>query len=156
VRDLLAVAGVGFLSALFPVVNIETLLAVRSAVAGVDEMWALALVAAIGQMAGKLIWYYLGANSLHWGWVRRKVEQPKSAARLELWRTRVHDRPVLTGLLTLVSAAVGVPPFAILSVLAGQLKMNLWLFVSLGLLGRWVRFLAVLSGGEWLGGMLGS
>jgi membrane protein YqaA with SNARE-associated domain len=153
VRDLLAVAGVGFLSALFPVVNIEALLAVRAAVSSVEAMWALALVAALGQMAGKLIWYYLGANSLHWSWVRRKVEQPKSAARLELWRERVHDRPVVTGLLTLVSAAVGIPPFAILSVLAGQLKMNLWLFVSIGLLGRWLRFLAVLGGGEWLGGL---
>lgn len=153
-RDLLGVAGVAFTSALFPVVNIETLLAVRSAVSSVDQIWVLALVAALAQMAGKLIWYYLGANSLQWGWVRRKVEQPKNAARLELWRTRVHDRPVLAGLLTLVSAAVGVPPFAILSVLAGQLRMNLWLFCSLGLVGRWARFLAVLGGGEWLGGVL--
>lgn len=153
-RDLLGVAGVGFMSALFPVVNIETLLAVRSAVASVDEMWVLALVAALGQMTGKLVWYYLGANSLHWGFVRRKVEQPKNAARLELWRNRVHERPVLAGLLVLVSATVGVPPFAILSVVAGQLRMSLWLFCPVGLLGRWVRFLAVLSGGEWLGGLL--
>lgn len=152
-RDLLGVAGVGFLSALFPVVNIETLLAVRSAVSSVETMWLLALVAALGQMVGKLIWYYLGANSLQWGWIRRKVEQPKTAARLELWRTRTHNRPVLAGLLTLVSAAVGIPPFAVLSVLAGQLRMNLWLFCSLGLLGRWVRFLAVLGGGEWLAGL---
>ena len=153
-RDLLGVAGVAFTSALFPVVNIETLLAVRSAVSSVEQMWVLALVAALAQMAGKLIWYYLGANSLQWGWVRRKVQQPKNAARLELWRARVHDRPVLAGVLTLVSAAVGVPPFAILSVVAGQLRMNLWLFCSLGLVGRWVRFLAVLGGGEWLGGVI--
>ena len=85
-RDLLAVAGVGFASALFPVVNIETLLAVRAAVSSVEVMWALALVAALGQMAGKLIWYYLGANSLHWGWVRRKVEQ-----LLELRKCQVGD-----------------------------------------------------------------
>ena len=154
-RDLLGVAGVGFLSALFPFVNIETLLAVRSAVSSVEEMWLLALVAAVGQMAGKLIWYYLGANSLHWRWVRRKIEQPKAAARLELWRSRTHDRPVLTGSLTLVSAAVGIPPFAVLSVVAGQLRMNLWLFCALGLFGRWLRFLAVIGGGEWLGGLFG-
>lgn len=153
-RDLLGVAGVGFASALLPFVNIETLLAVRAAVSSVELMWALALVAALGQMAGKLVWYYLGANSLHWRWVRRKVEQPKNAARLELWRARVHDRPVLTGVLTLVSAAVGIPPFAVVSVLAGQLRMSLWLFCSVGLVGRWIRFLAVLGGGDWLGGWL--
>jgi membrane protein YqaA with SNARE-associated domain len=154
VRDLLMVAGVGFTSALVPVVNIEAVLAVRSAVTNVHAMWALALVAAVAQMAGKLLWYYLGANSLHWRWVRRKVEQPKNAARLELWRTRVHDRPVLTGVLTLASAAIGLPPFAVVSVLAGQLRMSLWLFCSVGVLGRWIRFLVILGCGDWLGGWL--
>ena len=69
-----------------PLVNIEAYLGVRAAVAGVDDIWLLALVAAAGQMVGKMVWYYLGASALHWGWVRRKIEQPKNAARLETWR----------------------------------------------------------------------
>lgn len=155
-RDLLGVLVLGFASALFPLVNIEAILGVRAAVADVDGIWLLALVAAVGQMVGKVVWYFLGASALHWGWVRRKVEQPKNAARLEVWRERTHDRPVIAGLLVLVSAASGLPPFAILSVLAGQLRMNLLLFCSIGLVGRWLRFLAVLGGAEWVSGVLTS
>ena len=153
-RDLLGVLALGFASALFPLVNIEAILGVRAAVAELVGIWLLARVAAVGQMVGKIIWYYLGASALNWGWIRRKVEQPKNAARLETWRARTHDRPVVAGLLVFVSAASGVPPFAILSVLAGQLRMNLLLFCVIGLVGRWLRFVAVLGGAEWLSGVL--
>ena len=61
---------------------------------------------------------------------------------------------MLTGALVLVSAFSGFPPFAILAVLAGQLRMHLALFFVLGLAGRWLRFTAVLGGAEWLGGLL--
>jgi membrane protein YqaA with SNARE-associated domain len=151
-KDLLALLLLGFASALVPVVNIEAYLAVRAAVAHVDSVWTLGLVAALGQMLGKLVWYGLGASSLDWGWVRRKLEKPKARARLELWRSRTHQRPVLAGALVLVSAFSGLPPFAVLSVLAGQLRMNLALFLGLGLLGRWLRFAAVLGGMSWLEG----
>ena len=82
------------------------------------------------------------------------MEQPKNAGRLEHWRERTHDRPVVASLFVFVSAATGVPPFAILSVLAGQLRMNLPLFLAIGLVGRWLRFVAVLGGTEWVSGML--
>jgi membrane protein YqaA with SNARE-associated domain len=110
----------------------------------------MGLAAALGQMAGKVIWYYLGANALSWGWVRRKVEKPQAQARLALWRTRTQERPVVAGLLVFVSAASGFPPFAIVAVLVGQLRMNVLVFFVLGLLGRWLRFTAVLGGAEWL------
>lgn len=143
----------GFASALVPVINLEAYLAVRAAVAEVDAVWLLALVAAIGQMVGKLVWYQIGASSLDWAWVRRKVDKPKAKERLELWRARTHDRPVLAGSLVLLSAVVGLPPFAVLAVLAGQLRMNLPLFLALGLLGRWLRFVTVLGGVAWLDGV---
>jgi len=152
VKDLGILLVLGFASALVPIINLEAYLAVRAAVADVDAVWLLALAAAVGQMVGKFIWYQLGASSLSWAWVRRKVEKPKARARLELWRTRTHDRPVLAGGLVLVSAVVGLPPFAVLAVLAGQLRMNLLLFLTLGLLGRWLRFVTVLGGVAWLDG----
>lgn len=150
-RDAAALLAVGFVSALVPLVNIEAYLSLRAAVASVDAIWTMALLAATGQMAGKVVWYYLGASSLHWGWVRRKVEKPRNAARLELWRRRAHDRPVLTAALVFASAFTGFPPFAILSVLAGQLRMSLALFLVVGMAGRWLRFAAVLGGAAWLG-----
>jgi membrane protein YqaA with SNARE-associated domain len=149
-KDILSLLGVGFVSALVPLVNIEAYLGVRGSVGDVGGIWTLGFAAALGQMAGKVIWYYLGANALSWGWVRRKVEKPLAQARLELWRTRTQQRPVFAGLLVFASAASGFPPFAIVAVLVGQLRMNVLMFVALGLLGRWLRFAAVLGGAEWL------
>lgn len=148
--DLLAIVLLGFASALVPVLNIEAYLAIREAVSEVDSVWVIALAAALGQMVGKLLWYQIGASSLGWGWVRRRAERPKAQARLELWRNRTHERPVLAGGLVLFSAFTGVPPFAVLAVLAGQLRMSLALFLGLGLAGRWLRFALVLGGTSWL------
>jgi membrane protein YqaA with SNARE-associated domain len=151
--DLLGLLAVGFASALIPLVNIEAYLGVRGAVSAgsaAESLWLLGLTAAVGQMAGKLVWYRLGASSLHWGWVRRRVETPSAQARLSRWRRRTADRPVLAGALVFGSAFGGLPPFAILAVVAGQLGMSLTLFVTLGLLGRWLRFSAVLGGAEWV------
>lgn len=149
-KDLLTLFVLGFASALVPLINIEAYLAVYAAVAGTAGLWGLAAVAAVGQMLGKLVWYRVGASSLGWGWVRRRVEKPRARARLELWRARTHQRPVLAGSLVLVSGLVGLPPFAILAVVAGQLKMSLPLFLSLGFVGRTLRFAAVLGGVSWL------
>ena len=148
--DVLALLGLGFLSALVPLVNIEVILAARAAAVATGGLWTLSFAAALGEMFGKVVWYYLGANALNWGWVRRKVETPKAEARLQVWRTRTQERPVLAGGLVFLSAASGFPPFAIVAVLAGQLRMSLTLFFVLGLLGRWLRFAAVLGGAGWL------
>ena len=156
VGDVLGVLGIGFVSAVVPLVNIEAYLGVRGSVSGVDSVWVLGFAAALGQMAGKVVWYYLGASSLSWGWVKRRMETPKAQARLERWRERTHERPVVAGGLVFVSAATGFPPFAILAVLAGQLRMQVWLFFSLGLIGRWLRFAGVLGGAEWLSRVIGS
>ncbi|MGZ4436004.1 MAG: VTT domain-containing protein [Nocardioides sp.] len=153
--DLLGVLGVGIASALLPLINIEAYLGVRASVADLSGLWTLALLGAVGQMLGKTVWYYLGANALSWGWVRRRTDTPKAQERLARWRVRTHRRPVLASGLTFVSAFLGFPPFAIFAVLAGQLRMSLALFLLLGLAGRWLRFAAVLGGAEWLSAALG-
>jgi membrane protein YqaA with SNARE-associated domain len=153
-RELLALLLLGIASAVVPIINIEAYLSVRAAVASVDAVWVMSLVAAVGQMIGKIAWYYLGASSLRWEWVRRRADKPKNAARLETWRARTHERPVFTGAVVFVSAFTGFPPFAVLSVLAGQLRMSLTLFLTLGLAGRWLRFAAVLGGAAWLSDLM--
>jgi len=150
VGDELSLFGIAFASALIPVINIEAYLGLRASFAEVGDVWLLGFVAALGQMAGKVIWYYIGSSSLEWRWVKRRIEKPKQQARLDKWRARTDQRPVLAGGLVFVSAVTGFPPFAILAVLAGQLRMNLATFLILGLLGRWLRFAAVLGGVEWL------
>lgn len=149
--ELLGLLGVSLASALVPLINIEVYLVGLAAVSSLDGVWLLASVGGAGQMLGKLVWYHLGANALRWGWVRRKVEKPKAKAKLELWRQRTQERPVFGGLLLFVSAFSGFPPFAIVSVLAGQLRMNLVLFVVVGFVGRTLRFAVFLGGGGLLG-----
>jgi membrane protein YqaA with SNARE-associated domain len=153
VEDVLAVLGVAVVSALVPLVNIEAYLGVRGSVGSLHSIWLLGFAAALGQMLGKLVWYYLGANSLSWAWVRRKMDKPKAQERLVRWQRRTAARPLLAGTLVFASAFSGFPPFAIVSVLAGQLRMNVALFFGLGLAGRWLRFAGVLGGAEWLAGL---
>ena len=150
----LGVFGVAVLSALVPLVNLEVYLVGLAAVSSTAHVWLLAALAGAGQMVGKLAWYYLGANALRWGWVRRKVEKPKAQAKLELWRRRTTDRPVFGAALVGVSAFSGFPPFAVISVLAGQLRMNVGLFLGVGMLGRTLRFAGLLGGAGWLAALL--
>ena len=151
--EVLGLLGISIASALVPVINIEVYLVGLATVSASDRVWLLAAVGGVGQMLGKLVWYYLGANALRWGWVRRKVEKPKAKAKLELWRSRTQDRPLVGATLLFASAVSGFPPFAIVAVLAGQLRMNVWLFLGVGLVGRTLRFAAFLGGGGALGGL---
>lgn len=153
--EVLGLLGVSFASALIPLINLEVYLVGLSTVSSPEQVWLLATVAGVGQMLGKLVWYYLGANSLRWGWIRKKVETPKAQAKLELWRHRTNDRPVVGATLLLASAATGFPPFAIVAVLAGQLRMNVVLFLVVGVVGRTIRFAAFLGGAGWLSRWLG-
>lgn len=143
---LLATLGICFVSALFPVVNAEAFLAGVALTTDNVAIWGLAVAAGVAQMAGKLIWYQVGRSSLNWRWVRRKIESAHWQRRLAMWQERVQGTPVVvTGFLGL-SAFSGLPPFAIISVLAGQLKVPLLLFVATGLVGRILRFAVILGG----------
>lgn len=142
--------GVSVASALVPLINIEVYLVGVAAVGTSTDIWLLAAVAGVGQMVGKVIWYYVGASSLRWRWVARRVDTPKGRATLERWQRRTHDRPVVGATLLFASALGGFPPFAIVAVLAGQLRLNLVLFLVVGTAGRTLRFAAFLGGAEGL------
>lgn len=135
---------VAIASALVPLVNMELYLGVLAAQD--HPMVILALVAAIGQMIGKLIWFYAGQKSTSIPWVRKKMAEPKWQASYDKWRARTTGRPVFSGGICFLSSAGGIPPFAVIAVLAGHLRMNVWVFWVTGLAGRWIRFYAVLVG----------
>lgn len=133
-------------SALIPVLNVETYLAVVAAkLKGVDD-WELALLAGSGQMVGKVIWYYAGVHTMKIPWMRKKMEKPKWQESYDTWHGRLVGRRWYGGLICFLSAASGFPPFAIIAVLAGSLRMPFWVFFSTGLVGRTLRFWAVLAG----------
>lgn len=154
--EALGLFGVSIASALLPLINLEVYLVGLAAVRDSTGVWFLATVAGVGQMVGKVVWYYLGANSLRWRWVARRVDTPKGRATLERWQRRTHERPVVGALLLFASAVGGFPPFALVAVLAGQLRMNVALFLVVGGVGRTLRFAAFLGGAEWLTGLAGA
>jgi membrane protein YqaA with SNARE-associated domain len=143
---ILATFGICLVSAVFPLVNAEAYLGALAATGDGSRVWAIAAAAAAGQTCGKLVFFALGRSSLSWAWVRRKTETPRWQARMARWQGRTQDNPwSVTGLVG-VSALVGLPPLAVISVLAGQLRASLPLFTVAVLTGRTLRFAAVFGG----------
>jgi len=154
---LFATLGIGVASALIPLVNAEAYLGALAAT-GVGggqgdaaTLWLLSFVAAVGQTIGKVIYYELGRSSLKWAWVRRKTETPKWQDRLTRWRAKVDSNRLGAGALVFAAASLGVPPLAVIAVIAGQLNINRYVFIANVLVGRTLRFAAVLFGVGLLG-----
>lgn len=144
---LLSTVGICFLSAVFPLVNAEAYMAATVALhPTTPAMWAIAGAASVGQTLGKIAFYKLGEHSLNWKWVQKKTETEKWKARMELWSTRIHGNKTSAAGLLLASSVLGVPPLAIIAVVAGQLKAPFALFVGTVFIGRWARFAAVVFG----------
>ena len=143
---------VAFASAVLPFVNIEAYLAAVGAAVEDVGVWVMAAAAAVGQTAGKVAIYYAADWAMNLPWIRRKMATPKWQASYDRWQRRVDEHPGQTGALLFASASLGFPPLYVMAVLAGQLKVNIWLFVSTCLVGRYLRFLAMLGGANWLVG----
>lgn len=143
--ELLAVLGSAFASALVPLINIEALLALAATQGEADGL-ALALTAGVGQMVGKVLWFQAGARADRLPWIHRRLQRPKAKASLEKWHERAVGRPWRTQGLLFVSALLGLPPYAIMCVVAGVLRVPFWLFLLSGLLGRTLRFWAIVGG----------
>lgn len=133
-------------SALIPVLNLEVYLgAVAAKLPHVSDL-ELAAIAGAGQMVGKVVWYAAGVHTMKLSWMRRKMETQKWQDAYERWHARIVGRPWYAGLITFVAAISGFPPFAVISVLAGSLRMNFVVFMTTGLVGRTLRFWLVLAG----------
>ena len=120
-------------SSLLPFVNAELLL-LGLVLAAPGAAPLLAVVVAVGQMAGKSA-LFLGSRRLSHGAI---------AARLARWglsgRQNVKGGP-LVGL----SALTGLPPFYLLSIAAPALGVRFRTFLVMGLAGRVLRFGALVS-----------
>jgi len=146
----LSTFGVGLVSAVLPVVNLEVYLGIVAAqLAGspsTAQLVVLAVAAGVGQTLGKLVWYLLGARSLESRWVRHKLERPAARQRFESWQARIADRPWLSTLVLLASSVVGLPPLLIMAVVAGSLRVRLVVFVPTVAVGRTLRAWCLLAG----------
>lgn len=142
--------GVGVVSSVFPLVNMEIYIGGVAAMVGDFNIWLVALAGGIGQSVGKVPWYEVSRSSMNWGFVRRRMERPGWQLRYTKVRQRTHDRPLLAASLLFSSALVALPPLAITAVLAGQLEFNRALFHATIIVGRSLQFAALLGGVAWL------
>ncbi|MGH3910302.1 MAG: VTT domain-containing protein, partial [Pseudonocardiaceae bacterium] len=139
-----------------PVVNAEIYLVGLVTQQPQLAWWLVGLTAAVGQLAGKLVFYYAGRGSLRlparlWSMHRlsrlRRTSDParrgRWSARLDRLQETCRDRPVWTAGVLVTAAVVGLPPFAATSFVAGVARISLGMFVVTGLVGRFVRFSAI-------------
>jgi len=161
--------GVAFGSALLPLLSIEIFL-VGLAMQEPQIPWLLlGAVVAVGQVGGKLVYYFAAKGTLHLPeFMHRKKDRPPSARRerwhlrtkrlrgwVEFLREKCHRHPRwMVGTYGL-SSVVGLPPFMATSVLAGMVRMKLSAFLSAGLVGRFIRFSAVAACPAVFAGWLG-
>lgn len=151
-------------SAVFPPLSVELFVIGLAARHPHIPALALGAVIAVGQLIGKLLYFYAGRGSLHLPAVLHKRAQPVgvgAAVRqrpetgpLRVWhrftnwlkrvwawlRVKCHAHPRWMFGATVTSALVGVPPFMATTVLAGLAGLSLRSFVLACLPARFVRF----------------
>lgn len=133
-------------SAFVPIVNAEAYLLGLTLTSEGPSVWLLALAAALGQMTGKLVFYYIGRGALTLPRLARKGRDAgRWQRRLDAWRDKAARRPVWALGMVGLSAFVGLPPFAVVSVLAGTLPLHVVRFALVGLVGRYGRFALLLA-----------
>ena len=131
--------GLTVASAVFPWVNAELIVLSLPAVApSKTALLVLLLVATAGQMTGKCFLYWASRKG-------NRVLKGRAGEILTKWRERLEAKPSKAVALVLVSSIVGLPPFYLMTLLAGALKMNFLTFLTAGTAGRLVRFGALVT-----------
>ena len=128
---------VGFVSGILFFVNIELYLVVVSPLVSRPALAPVALYAAAGHMAAKVLFFYTGRGALNMplGRWKDKIEQVKR--KVDDWSDRLD-------LLVFLSSFLGVPPFYPICILAGGTRLGVVRFTVVGLVGRVIRFLIVI------------
>ncbi len=138
-------------SALLPFINIEVYLGGVAGAPGVADVHGfggvvIAVVASAGQTVGKIVWYEIARRGIDTEWAQKKLDSPKLRANFEKWTARIQGRPWYAGGIIFLAASAGIPPLLVMAVVAGALKMPLWVFVPTVLVGRALRFYLILVG----------
>lgn len=144
---LLGALGYGVLSALVPVVNAEAFVLAAAAGGTAPALTGVAGVT-LGQTAGKVAIFMVVRKGIHSRFLPERAPRERRAVsgwrlRLREWSDRLLlqlERPWVGGGVVLTSAALGVPPLAVVAVLAGLRRTRLVVFVLAVVLGRLARF----------------
>ncbi len=127
---------VGFVSGLVPFINSEVYLVAVSTMVGRQALLPVALLSAAGQMVAKTIIFYAGRGVF-------KINMGKLEKKIEAVQKKFQDWEKKADVLMLISASVGMPPFYVVSFVAGGLKLHYIRFLIAGITGRSIRFAAI-------------
>lgn len=122
-----------FLSGFVPVFSVELYLVSISALAGPGMLVPVVVGATVGQVLSKVL-FYLAASGVIGMPARKRV------GKLDEWRQRVERNPLGKDALLFLSAFIGFPPYYVMCLLAGTLRLSLTRFTVTGLIGRALRF----------------
>jgi len=133
-----------FVAGLVPLVNAELYLigVTTMVVSSPSPLPAVVLLAALGQMTAKVLLYYVAQGALELPGQRHRERIARARVRMAKWQ----DKPKWV---LFVSALLGLPPFYLVSLAAGALRIGIRTFCVLGMIGRIVRF-AVIVAIPWL------
>ncbi len=129
-------AVVSFVSAIFPVVNAELAMVGLVVALPNPNLLPLVAVATAAQMAGKSTMYWLGRRG-------GEVATGRYARAVERWGHRFRGSSWGVGALVFISALSGLPPFYVISTLAGVFRTSFAAFLVVGSAGRFVHFTAL-------------
>ncbi|MEU6131097.1 hypothetical protein ABZ805_18155 [Saccharopolyspora sp. NPDC047091] len=140
--------GMAVASALLPVISVEIFVIGLVVKSPEVPWWLLALVVTIGQIGGKLLYFYAARGVIRLPRFLQRKSEPgehrgRWAAWLERFRVGCQTRPMWTGGVLLLSAVASLPPFLATCVAAGWARVPLSTFLVTGLVGRFVRFAAL-------------
>lgn len=121
-------------SAVVPFVNAEVLMlsAVPLAVSPY-RLGALVMVVSLGQMTGKSIMYWVSRTAT-------RPRDPRIQGAIDQWRQRLRHRPWSALGFMFASSTLGVPPFYLVAIAAGALKVAFGRFLAVGTAGRLIHF----------------
>ena len=130
--------GLTLVSAVVPWVNAEVIvLALPTVAKSPTSLLVFLLIATAGQMTGKCFVYLAGR--------RGSRVSPRFESTVAKWRGKMEGHPSKSTALVLVSSITGIPPFYVVTLLAGALRMDFGRFLAAGTIGRLIRFGAVVS-----------
>jgi membrane protein YqaA with SNARE-associated domain len=123
-----------FASGFLPFVNAEAfLIIISSALLSKSQLLMVTALASLGQMAAKCTMYFVARRSFKHPPQKYEDKLARARTKLEGWRYGA-------GFFVFVSSSTGFPPFYVVSIMAGMLKLNFVTFLVFGLTGRFIRF----------------
>lgn len=137
---------IGFVSGLVPAVNTEAYLLALAALAPSGALVPAVLFVTAGQMLAKALLYLAGSGA-----VQSRMLAGREG-RLACVRRRLEQMGRGASAVLFASALTGIPPFYLVSVAAGSLRVSLARFLLVGGSGRLLRFAAIVA----LPGLLGA